>query len=685
MNDGCGQMSIITARNVAMCLGFGDNDMLPGGFQGRIGNAKGFWLIDYECKEDRITVYPSQTKWKMNRASPFELDPDQRTFEVLDWAKNLKPATLNLQLLPILEHGAQEKAGMRMAIDKILVSSLSHDLSRLSAAMESPETLRKWLRDTHPGISDRLRHDGVLFIAGLPSCKDERANLLLESGFTPQKISYLKELIRGLVVSRCEDLNSRLSITVGQSCYAYIAVDFTGTLKENEIHLCFSAPFIDEHSGFNDILLDGMDVLITRSPAHLPSDIQKVKAVFHKNLRLHKNIILCSGLGDSPLAGKLSGGDYDGDIAWICWDQTLVQPFQNSAVLEPVDLVRKGYLLKDNSRFSDMSGDSGGIIFSFLEKAFHFNLEASMLGICTTFKENVTYTQNSVATRESNLLGGLLSCLVDAPKQGYRLTEELWNGLKANEIKTNLTEIAYKGTCPPRVIKHIVDHLKFVTAKGSIDETLKELNRKLGSDAYNFDTQLLDRFRWAEQQTERDHETKGPNPPSEWLSILEYLKADLEELKKQWDKRMSRGDRIDMKSEDSRSQILAALQELHEIYLAISPHTNTPLTRLLTYGPSRGYDFSPWELLKASTAFAHHHHRGSNFIWRLAGKQLCALKAEQHSAGERRMINSMYAMMKPDPTYVKLLQNEVDEPRNRQARAESMIVELDEEVNGGDE
>ena len=52
--------------------------------------------------------------------------------------------------------------------------------------------------------------------------------------------------------------------------------DPLAVLEEGEVHLGFSTDFRDSKSGFCETMLHDIDVLVARSPAHLPSDIQKV-------------------------------------------------------------------------------------------------------------------------------------------------------------------------------------------------------------------------------------------------------------------------------------------------------------------------------------------------------------------------------------------------------------------------
>ncbi|KAK4243402.1 RNA dependent RNA polymerase-domain-containing protein, partial [Corynascus novoguineensis] len=115
--------------------------------------------------------------------------------------------------------------------------------------------------------------------------------------------------------------------------------NFQTLLEPDEVHICLSKLFgVDRYSD-----LDG-HVLVARNPAHLPSDIQRVKAVFKPGLRHLKDVIVFSIKGDVSLAHTLSGGDYDGDIAWVCWDSDTVGNFQNTET-KPEDILPPEHVL----------------------------------------------------------------------------------------------------------------------------------------------------------------------------------------------------------------------------------------------------------------------------------------------------------------------------------------------------
>lgn len=70
-----------------------------------------------------------------------------------------------------------------------------------------------------------------------------------------------------------------MHIEVPRSAYVPMIADTLSVLNEGEIHLAFSEKFVDPVSGKAQFFLHGLDVLVARSPALLPSDVQKVRLV----------------------------------------------------------------------------------------------------------------------------------------------------------------------------------------------------------------------------------------------------------------------------------------------------------------------------------------------------------------------------------------------------------------------
>ena len=87
---------------------------------------------------------------------------------------------------------------------------------------------------------------------------------------------YLRDLLYKTIAHYCERLENKMNISIGRSTYALMIADPLAVLEENEIHIGFSSVFKDLQSGFQDTMLHNLDVLVARSPATLPSDVQKV-------------------------------------------------------------------------------------------------------------------------------------------------------------------------------------------------------------------------------------------------------------------------------------------------------------------------------------------------------------------------------------------------------------------------
>lgn len=664
MNDGCGQISRKLAHNIAQILNL---DYTPSAFQARIGGAKGMWIVDVKDYGDKtnIKIYPSQVKWDNNS---FFIDPCHRMFEVLRWSGPVRSAALNLQFLPILEDRGRNKGrGMREALSRMLENGLTYEIGRQRAAMDNPQAFRKWVRETDPGITDRIKLGQVGYWAGLPKSQGEKLNLLLDSGFNPKELHFLRDLAWKANVAKCEILKTKLNISVGRSAYLPMVVDFTGILGPREVHVGFSTAFKDEATDFCDTILSNMDILVARSPAHYTSDIQKVRAVFKPELSALKDVIVFSTEGDFPLAGELSGGDYDGDIAWVCWQEEIVSEFENAKMPICSNIVEEGYITKNSTTYAELASmNPKNPIGAFLANSFDFNLKQNMLGICTNFKEKLCYTMKSVACEEAVFLSTLLSSLVDQAKQGYSFTDSDWERVKAEKIRVKVKEPSYKQISfngNPKDM-HLIDHLKFRVAQNTIDKTLEGLHKSFETPQYwDDDVVQLARFAREEARTSDD-----------WAALLNGLDADIEPIRNLWSKYFSSS-----KEEESKAVFSTAINVVYPMWCDIKPAMDTPFTRLLTLPYLADAELSPWELLKASILFST-QSRGyvSKMVWWLAGKQLAHLKAM--SRGPVSVIPAMYAMLKPDNTFVKLVQVDEHHPKFWEARVEA-VVDEDEELD----
>lgn len=517
--------------------------------------------------------------------------------------------------------------------------------------MENPLLLRLWAQEN---TGSRHREGLVPYVGSLPERSDDQMNVLLDAGFEPKRLRFLSELSLKAQRDKCEETKKRMNIRIGCSTYAFMVVDFLGVLGENEIHLGFSSSFKNEQTELSETFLHGMDVLVARSPAHYPSDIQRVKAVFRPELGSLKDVVIFSKKGRTALASKLSGGDYDGDKAWVCWHQDIVTNFENAAVPPCPDLVEEGFLSKQSKTYRDLCQQYGDQASSkFFEQSLLFHMDPSYVGRCTNFKESLCYRERSIRSEAAIRLSTLLSSLVDKPKKGIEFSSADWIrfskpllGRGPSPPKPAYKFDSYKSAMPPENVmdyKHIIDYLKFGVLLPVVEKELARLHGVVGGTEppvdWDPDLAMLASI-WVEMKDKQP----GVAP------ILRQLDTDLEGLYQQW---------LDQVPDTS---FQSKVMRLNSRFLSIQPLEPAGiLGEVIRRGCLPG-ESSVWSLLKASTLFKKFHRKGS-FVWWVAGRQLCMLKRcmqtnEAHmpvSSGHLPMVvcPEMYAALRADGKYIR--------------------------------
>lgn len=558
----------------------------------------------------------------------------------------------------MIEDRATNKDAMRKATGYLLQNNLQNDLNSQKAALERPIQFRQWIHENSSHRHDRASDGHVPYQGGLPQHDEEIINSMLDAGFHPTANRFLADLTFAMQRAKCETLKRKLNITVGRSANLYMVVDFLGVLEENEVHVGFSTAF-EADDDWNKTMLQG-DAIVARSPAHFISDIQKVKVVFRPELADLTDVIIFSSKGDVPLADKLSGGDYDGDLAWVCWDPSLVANFENAEVQEQPDLSR--YIRKDKIQFRQLlkshKKDLAAAVSEMMVKSFAFNLTKSMLGSCTNYKESLCYSRGNVCDDVARILSTLLSNLVDQAKQGIEFTDEDLRTLKKDLAKDygmrqEYDRIpAYKSDHwgSNEAQKHIIDYLKFGIAQPIIKEELHSLNKALNEGGPEFhDKDLVSYYK------KYDELARVPSELGKWVKGLQcYLDQEIDKTSDAWDRSMS--------SWPER------VQSTYELWQAIQPDKAPTLSgqqstanhAVATEALLLGGELSHWELWKASLAFKKFKMR--RFPWQMAGRQLCHIKAMAVCAktpgaaqAPAAVVPQIHASLRPDPKFIKLM------------------------------
>lgn len=138
-------------------------------------------------------------------------------------------------------------------------------------------------------------------------------------GMPFQEDDFLKNVIEMMVLVELRSLKYRSRIPVAQGHTLYGIMDETDTLKEGQVFIITST---ESGDGKKDVLT-GKNMIVTRSPALHPGDVQIVEAIDVPRdhpLRKLSNCICFSQKGERDLPSKLSGGDLDGDLYHIIFD-----------------------------------------------------------------------------------------------------------------------------------------------------------------------------------------------------------------------------------------------------------------------------------------------------------------------------------------------------------------------------
>ena len=259
-------------------------------------------MISYDSRlqGDVLCLRPSMIKFEGS---------DATDIEICSMASGPLPFYLNRQLIKILEDLGVPHESFQHLQDNAVRSLRKSTSSGLHAA-------RFFRRITDGGGARMPSLLSALHKMGLPFQAD----------------NFLRDVVELGVLMALKDIKHKSRIPVPNGVTLFGVVDQTRYLKEGEIYCCI------REKGAEGRVLQGQ-VACTRSPALHPGDIQLVTAVSVPRKSpladLH-NVVVFSAKGSRDLASQLSGGDLDGDLYHVIFDQNLCPP----RVVKPADYPR---------------------------------------------------------------------------------------------------------------------------------------------------------------------------------------------------------------------------------------------------------------------------------------------------------------------------------------------------------
>jgi hypothetical protein len=645
MNDGCARISKSLGREIAQKIGL---ETIPSVFQARIGGAKGLWMVDTDdnMRADYpaqmagrnfcVEVTDSQLKIEPHPKDDMRGDELQRMFEVVDYSIPLHTATLNKQFLSILD----DRGVPRDVLKQMLLADNKIFHQGLFDVVDNPLLLRDWIATNKLSLRGL---DEIRYLGGFPEAIDEQIILLLESGFSPRDTPILHERLQGFLKRNIDRYLNKMQVRVPLSTSLFCIADPFGCLEPNEIHVGFSERWDDLENNFSENELNGVEVLVGRSPALLPSDIQRRKAVFRDQLRHFKDVAVFSTKGDVPLADLLSGGDYDGDRIWLCWNQKIVQHFLNADVpaetaLSAVELGMEEKSVKLSEIFhTNRNTPAASEADNFFRNCFTFNLIPSFLGTCSAEHEMVVYDNGSLSHPKAIRLATLAAHLVDSNKQGYLLTERAWQRIQAGISPHKRMPPAYKdeGHEYRKQEKNIIDFLKFWVARPEMDATIATFHKLYPREtSREVDTALNGLWLKVERQA------------SELLKpVLSAIAKDVKNVMVEWGRSMC----PDSESNDGNS-FGQKVAKFYEDFRNIRPQ-QVQHKWSSRWADEEEEEFSHFRFLRASCLWVM--SKGGKVAWNLAGEELCRLHLKATGKRNRAIESGMYNSYKPDKSFIK--------------------------------
>ncbi|KAJ7430590.1 RNA dependent RNA polymerase-domain-containing protein [Mycena galericulata] len=141
---------------------------------------------------------------------------------------------------------------------------------------EEPETFDK-------AVHERSTAWWPDYISGQPSSLAETVMGLIDAGFTPQALPVLRDKLKQVVKTKIKYRSQHFRYDVAHSASAFVVPDFWAVLREDEIHFKSSRREFKVIGDLETDIIVG-EVLMTRNPCKVPTDVRKLRAVKHQAL-----------------------------------------------------------------------------------------------------------------------------------------------------------------------------------------------------------------------------------------------------------------------------------------------------------------------------------------------------------------------------------------------------------------
>ncbi|KIY67534.1 hypothetical protein CYLTODRAFT_422415 [Cylindrobasidium torrendii FP15055 ss-10] len=370
LTDGCGYMNQAAFTQLTFNL---ELHAQPTAVQGRIAGNKGLWVMhpnDNKGLKPKIWIRKSQHK--INHVKPYERS--YRVFDVVSCGNPPSTVSLSSQSIIILSHNGISsevlkslmKDGIEREVRPLMADGETSPLAPLkvwdAAARAGSITGQRVARYAagmgrvlgvarrrfkenneydetfNAGDEEPQVYTGRSASSGIPHNLSEVTVEIIQSGYTPAKSAFLHQKIYNLIkmVLTSSTSEYRIPLPEGTSREAFVIPDPHHVLKAGEVFFYSSEPLMDPKTRMIRNIPVG-EAVIGRYPIRLPNDIQKVTVVDKHELYHYKDVIVIPVEGSTSFMQLLSGGDFDGDTAFLIWLEEVVDGFINKPLSPPPD------------------------------------------------------------------------------------------------------------------------------------------------------------------------------------------------------------------------------------------------------------------------------------------------------------------------------------------------------------
>ncbi|KAJ3874138.1 RNA dependent RNA polymerase-domain-containing protein [Lentinula edodes] len=426
--------------------------------QFRLAGAKGMVLLANHDKVEDLQVILRSSQIKICYSSVL-LDPSHLTMDILRFSHTKTPAKLSEEVIKNLHHNGVPASvfigllqqRLQQVVDGLTAWEGPDAMPKLWKAVEAAEGVIGARKARVSPTDSRVRgygsyeddeddEEGMKHetssqpwwadpFSGCPSSIAETVMELLDSGFTPLNSPYLRDKLKQCVKTKIKTAAAKFNYVLTQSCSAFAVPDPFGVLGPDQIYFKNSRrEFVNKDGIKTDIILG--EVLITRNPCKVPTDVRKVTAVQHPALADMVNVVVCSIQGHRRLIDYCGGGDFDGDRLLVIWDESFVKPFTNADEkyskappgIESCFAMDKEGVAQFCSDMHKMGDQVEGGLQDHLLSSLR---DPRYVGDYSRFHENAVYEYGYAHWRSINL--AYKFCLVlDSAKTGYRIKSETY-------------------------------------------------------------------------------------------------------------------------------------------------------------------------------------------------------------------------------------------------------------------